>query len=214
VIFPPCRGKAARRPVPYAGRRAWWRALGRLRIAALVLLAASLALLGERAWLSGKALVADRLIARAYARHLADGEPHPPWSWADHHPVALLAVPRLGLRRHVLRGGTGATLAFGVGHVDGSAAPGEAGHCVLAGHRDMAFRFLRELAPGDALHLESRGGVYRYEVVQCFVVSREETWVLAPDLGDRLTLITCYPFDAFLGGPLRYVVVAEPHGDS
>ena len=29
--------------------------------------------------------------------------------------------------------------------------------------------------------------------------------------GERLLLVTCYPFDALVpGGPLRYVVVADP----
>ncbi len=42
-----------------------------------------------------------------------------------------------------------------------------------------------------------------------FVVDHRETWV-AEDAGDtRLTLVTCYPFDAIRpGGPLRYVVSA------
>jgi len=34
--------------------------------------------------------------------------------------------------------------------------------------------------------------------------------VLAPAGAPRLTLITCYPFDALLGGPERYVVTCEP----
>jgi len=41
-------------------------------------------------------------------------------------------------------------------------------------------------------------------------VDRHDTWV-ARDAGDtRLTLVTCYPFDALRpGGPQRYVVAAR-----
>ena len=52
-------------------------------------------------------------------RHLADGEAHPPWRWADTSPIARLEVPRLGVRRVVLAGATGAVLAFGPGHIHG-----------------------------------------------------------------------------------------------
>jgi sortase A len=46
-------------------------------------------------------------------------------------------------------------------------------------------------------------------VRRTFVVDHREAWV-AEDAGDtRLTLVTCYPFDAIRpGGPLRYVVTA------
>ncbi|CAG0984458.1 partial sortase A, partial [Rhodocyclaceae bacterium] len=43
------------------------------------------------------------------------------------------------------------------------------------------------------------------------IVDKSETRVLAQPPGEtRLTLITCYPFDALrAGGPLRYVVTAH-----
>jgi sortase A len=82
---------------------------------------------------------------------------------------------------------------------------------VLTGHRDTAFRFLRALAPGDELRLLAPGGTERrYAVVETRVVDASETWVLRETADDRLTLVTCYPFDALVpGGPLRYVVRAH-----
>ena len=43
------------------------------------------------------------------------------------------------------------------------------------------------------------------------IVDKSETRVLAQPPGEtRLTLVTCYPFDALrAGGPLRYVVTAK-----
>jgi sortase A len=84
---------------------------------------------------------------------------------------------------------------------------------VISGHRDTHFRFLRELRPGDRLQLSGRGGSRWYAVGDLEVVdsSRLEL-VIDPGL-ERLSLVTCYPFDAPLaGGPLRYVVTAYPTG--
>jgi len=51
----------------------------------------------------------------------------------------------------------------------------------------------------------------RYRVAGAEIVDKSETRVLAQRLGEsRLTMITCYPFDALrAGGPLRYVVTAK-----
>jgi sortase A len=54
------------------------------------------------------------------------------------------------------------------------------------------------------------GRRHRFVVSSTRVVDRRDLGVVA-DAGDtRLTLVTCYPFDAIRpGGPLRYVVVAR-----
>jgi sortase A len=111
----------------------------------------------------------------------------------------------------VLAGASGRTLAFGPGHVDGTARPGEAGNVVLAGHRDTHFRALARLAPGDLLRLEvPGGGTHRYRVAETAIVDHRDTRPLSPDGASRLTLVTCWPFDALrAGGPWRYVVVAD-----
>jgi sortase A len=49
----------------------------------------------------------------------------------------------------------------------------------------------------------------RYRVAATEVVHRKDVRVLMDAGDDRLTLVTCYPFDSAVpGGPLRYVVVA------
>ncbi len=131
-----------------------------------------------------------------------------PWPWADTHVVARLVAPAHGVDLLVLAGASGRTLAFGPGHHDGSALPGTSGNVVLAGHRDTHFRFLQELAHGDVLELRTPAGVLRrYRVNATAIVDHRD--LALPRDASMLTLVTCYPFDAFAsGGPLRYVVTA------
>jgi sortase A len=176
---------------------------------ALLLLGAGGALLGRRVYLEAKALLAQRLIDRAFAAHLRDGRPHRPWTWADTYPIAVLELDRLDVRRSVLAGASGTSLAFGVGHVDGTAGPNSPGNCVLAGHRDRAFAFLEKVRPGDVLRLRTADAAREYVVETRGVVERTDVGALQPAGGHRrLTLVTCYPFGGLLRSPLRYVVTA------
>jgi sortase A len=177
---------------------------------ALTLLSAGGLLLAERGWLAAKARVAGVLIDRAFAMHLSDGGRHRPWSWADMHPVARLEVPRLGVRRTVLSGATGATLAFGPGRIHGTARPNGEGNCVIAGHRDGWFAFLEKLRRGDRIVLRTHGGSVDYVVEDLIVADRREGSFLEPGEKARLTLITCYPFGGLRRSDLRYVVVCAP----
>jgi sortase A len=184
-----------------------------LVLTALLLLVPGGLLLGRRGYLEAKAALASRLIDGAFEAHLRDGRPHRPWAWADMYPVAVLEVERLGVQRVVLRGATGESLAFGAGHVDGTASPNARGHSVLAGHRDRGFAFLRDLRPGDGLRLRTADGVRDYLVDGIRVVTATDVTVMAETPEDRLTLLTCYPFGGLLRSRLRYVVTAAAaHG--
>jgi sortase A len=181
---------------------------------AVVLTGAGISLLGGRAYLGAKAILAAVLIERAWEAHLRDGEVHRPWGWADMHPVARIDVPRLRLGRVVLSGASGSSLAFGLGHVSGTAIPGTEGNVAIAGHRDTWAAFLRDLRVGDTVQLTTRGRSRRYRVTSLQVLAKERSDALEPsDEGSRLTLITCYPFSGLLNSPLRYVVICEDdHG--
>jgi sortase A len=178
-------------------------------LVSLAPLAVGAALLADQAWLRGKAAVASTLIDRAFAAHLEDGAPHPPWDWADTHPIARLFVPRLGIRRTVLAGSSGSSLAFGPGHLSGTAAPNLPGNCVLAGHRDSWFAFLQELRVGDEIRLRTPEGRRRYRVRTLEVRSMRDTTVLENAETRRLTLVTCFPFGGLRRGELRFVVTCE-----
>jgi sortase A len=175
--------------------------------AGLALLVAAAVLLGDRAHLAVKRQVAAFLIERAFRAHLEDGRAHRPWSWADTWPIARIEVPRLGVSRTVLAGASGGSLAFGPGHVDGTALPGTVGTAVVAGHRDGSFAFLAHVVPGDAIRVVTRDGTSTYRVEATWVTTAEDASVLAPD-GPRLHLVTCHPFGGVLPGPDRFVVTA------
>lgn len=174
-------------------------------------LGVGVALFGKGTWIYAKAHLAQHLIEHAWERTLAGERQVRPWPWADTWPVARLYAPRHNADLYVLAGSSGSSLAFGPGHLDGSALPGEPGNCVISAHRDTQFGFLRRAQAGDELFVETAAGtVCRYLVTEHRIVHERETSVLDPVFGHRLTLITCYPFDAVMpGGPLRYVVTAE-----
>ncbi len=63
--------------------------------------------------------------------------------------IGRVDVPRLGLSAIVFEGTDVGVLHRGVGHLTGSALPGQPGNVVLAGHRDSFFRDLRNIRKGD-----------------------------------------------------------------
>src|SRR5579872_2658464 len=54
--------------------------------------------------------------------------------------VGRVSISRLGLSAIIFEGTDDAVLDHGVGHLTGSALPGQTGNVVLAGHRDSFFR--------------------------------------------------------------------------
>ena len=178
---------------------------------AAALLAAGLWQFGQGAYIRAKAGLAQVLLRHAWARTLAGEREVKPWLWADTWPVARLSVPGRGIDLFVLAGANGRTMAFGPGHVFGTPVPGERGNSAIGGHRDTHLAFLRKLELGDELLVERADGVHRrYRVDWAQVLDKRETWVLKNEGPTRLTLITCYPFDAVrAGGPRRYVVTAR-----
>ncbi|MDH3283671.1 MAG: class D sortase [Acidobacteriota bacterium] len=177
---------------------------------AALLIGAGALVLGDQARLAVKARVARHLIDDAYEAYRNGSEPRPPWPWADHRPIGRLRVPRLSVQRTILSGATGSSLAFGPGHVSGTAAFNARGNCAIAGHRDSWFAFLQDLRVGDRVLLETPKGRVQYEVAGTFVVAPDDARSLAATPGRRLTLITCYPFGGLGRQRDRYVVICVP----
>ena len=178
-------------------------------ILAAVALTAAVFLL-DALWIPVKAELAQHLLERAWLRTLA-GEPDArPWPWADTRAVAVLEVPRLGLREVVLEGSSGRNLAFGPALVN-TARIDKTADRVLSGHRDTHFSFLRELQTGDLLRLRTPTEIRDYRVNWLEAVDSRVQQLVIDDSVERLTLLTCYPFDAATpGGPMRWVVTAVP----
>ena len=161
-------------------------------------------------WIPVKAELAQHLLERAWLRTL-EGEPDAkPWPWADTRAVAILEVPRLGLREIVLEGSSGRNLAFGPTLVN-TGGFDDSSDRVLSGHRDTHFNFLKDLKNGDLLRLRTSSEIRDYRVSWQETVDSRKQQLVIDDSVDRLTLLTCYPFDAATtGGPLRWVVTALP----
>lgn len=207
-----CAWPAAMQPVKTVGAAStpqWGSRL--LRAAALLTFCLGLWQLGQGTYIQAKAWLAQLLIKQAWARTLEGEVQAKPWPWADTWPVARITVPGRGIERYVLAGANGRAIAFGPGHVFGTPLPGEDGNSVIGAHRDTHFAFLRTLRPGEEVVVQkSAAGIRRYRVAHSEIVDKRETRVMSQHGGGaRLTLITCYPFDALrAGGPLRYVVSA------
>jgi len=123
--------------------------------------------------------------------------------------LARLKIPKIGLDVAVIEGTRPTDLLKAPGHLEGSALPGESENCILAGHRDLHFRRLGELRPGDQVQLSSAGKLFTYQVESHRVISPSQRRVLQPGHDPILTLITCYPFRFVGPAPERYVVIAR-----
>ncbi len=179
----------------------------------IVLLLCGMWQIGSASYIHAKAILAQVLLETAWDKTVHGQQEVKPWPWADTWPISRLDVPGLGIDRIVLAGASGSSLAFGPGHLFGSSSPGQQGNIVIAGHRDTHFRFLRAIQQGEIIHLKTvTGDTLQYEVIETKIVHEKEIEYLISTQENKLTLVTCYPFDAIRpGGPLRYLVIAKQH---
>ena len=187
-----------------------------LRTLVLVLPLSGLWFVANGGYIHAKATLAQYLLEAAWSESVLGQKEVKPWPWADTWPVARLEVPGLGINRIVLAGANGSSLAFGPGRLLNPGGASDASNTMIAGHRDTHFEFLRHLRRGDVLELHLLDGRRDSYVVQETVITdREDNSHLSFNGEKRLTLITCYPFDAIRpGGPLRYLVLAHPRPGS
>lgn len=140
--------------------------------------------------------------------------------WRLHSSVTSLAVspksligeieiPRIGLSVIVREGDDAGTLRMAVGHIPGTALPGEPGNVGIAGHRDTFFRSLRNVHAGDLIMLRTPRASFRYQVASVRVVGPNHTEVLEASGQPLLTLVTCHPFSFVGSAPNRYIVRAQ-----
>jgi len=123
--------------------------------------------------------------------------------------IGRVDVPRLGISAIVMEGTSTKILRRAVGHIFGTALPGETGNVGISGHRDTFFRPLRNIEPSDIILLTTTAGEYRYRVLSTSIVTPNDVAVLEPGAGETLTLVTCYPFYFVGPAPNRFIVRAE-----
>ena len=123
--------------------------------------------------------------------------------------IGRISLPRAGISAIIAEGTTDTTLSRSVGHVPGSAFPGENGNTVLAAHRETHFRGLKMVQTGDRAILTTPDGAFEYRVESTSIVGPADTEVMQETPDSMLTLITCYPFNYLGHAPQRYVVRAR-----
>lgn len=127
--------------------------------------------------------------------------------------MARLRIPSIDVDLPVYHGTSDATLAKGVGHLEGTSLPvgGASQHSVLTAHRGLPeatlFNDLDKVALGDRFTIEVFGEVLTYEVIDTRVVEPEDTDTLRAVAGeDLVTLVTCTPLGI---NSHRYLVTGE-----
>jgi LPXTG-site transpeptidase (sortase) family protein len=138
-------------------------------------------------------------------------------------PATRIVIPAIDVDAPVvvipIRNGTWDVeqITHEVGHLQGTASPGDSSNVVMAGHVTLTaggygpFRGLAQLQPGDEARVYvSDQGVYVYEVDSVRTVEATDVEVTYPTAEPILTLITCVNWDSVQGRYNdRLVVVAH-----
>ncbi|MFQ5611211.1 MAG: sortase, partial [Anaerolineae bacterium] len=127
----------------------------------------------------------------------------------DSSPPTRIVIPKINVDATIVPGVTWEDLKKGVGHLPGSANPGERGNLYLAAHNDIfgeIFRYLDDLEPGDEYIIYAGEEKFRYVVREKRVIEPTEVSVMWPTTEPVATLQTCYPY---LVDTHRLVVVGE-----
>jgi sortase A len=183
-----------------------------LRLLERILLIAGLALVGYYVYVSVETYLYQAMENRELDSILSNA---PPASKARARPQPLpgstlgrIEIPRLRVSAVIRAGSDPRTLQLAVGHIPGTAVPGDAGNIGLAGHRDTFFRRLKDIRADDEILIVTAEGTYRFRVEDTQVVTPKDTWVLNPTPATTLTLVTCYPFTYIGSAPDRFIVRA------
>jgi sortase A len=123
--------------------------------------------------------------------------------------IAILRIPKIHVEVPVMEGTDDLILNRGVGHVVGTANPGENGNVAIAGHRDGFFRGLKDISLGDTMGIATTERTETYVIDRITIVDRTDVSVLGPRPQASMTLITCYPFYFIGSAPKRYIVQAS-----
>lgn len=106
-----------------------------------------------------------------------------------------------------------------------SALPGHEENVVLSGHHNIegkVFRYVVDLSIGDEITLYVGDTPYMYEVNEKYIlkeygmpleVRRKNAQWIMPSGDERLTLVTCWPYE-WPGNSHRVIVVAKPASDT
>jgi sortase A len=120
-----------------------------------------------------------------------------------------IVIPKLNVDAPIVNDVSWEALKKGVGHLPGSAYPGERGNLYLAAHNDIygeIFRYLNELEPGDEYFIYGGEQKFRYVVKEKRIIEPDDVEVMWPTTEPVATLQTCYPY---LIDTHRLVIIGE-----
>jgi len=120
-----------------------------------------------------------------------------------------IVIPKIKVDAPIVPGVGWEELKKGVGHLPGSANPGERGNLYLAAHNDIygeIFRYLEELEVGDDYFIYAGDERFRYVVKETRIIEPTEVEVMLPTTEPVATLQTCHPY---LIDTHRLVVISE-----
>lgn len=123
--------------------------------------------------------------------------------------LTRVVIPKINLDAIVVEGVSRKMLSEGLGHIKGTATPGEPGNAVISAHRDTFFRHIYELNKGDEILVRRNGKIFHYQVTGKKIVMPDDMAVLKQTSNPQLTLITCYPTYYIGPAPKRLVVFSK-----
>lgn len=124
-------------------------------------------------------------------------------------PPTRIVIPKIGVNAPIINGVGWEDLKKGVGHLPGSANPGERGNLYLAAHNDIygeIFRYLEDLEVGDEYFIYAGEEEFRYVVQEKRIIEPTEVDVMLPTTEPVATLQTCYPY---MVDTHRLIVISE-----
>ena len=123
--------------------------------------------------------------------------------------IGRIEISRIGIAAIIVEGTSARSLRRPVGHIPGTALPGEPVNAAIAGHRDTFFRALSNIRAEDEILLTTPAGSYRYVVDSTTIVAPDDAEGLNDSNESILTLVTCYPFYFVGPAPQRFIVRAH-----
>jgi sortase A len=120
-----------------------------------------------------------------------------------------ILIPKINVNAPIVSGVGWEDLKKGVGHLPGSAHPGERGNMYLAAHNDIygeIFRYLEKLEVGDEYTIFAGEEEFRYVVQEKRVIEPTEVDVMLSTTEPVSTLQTCYPY---MVDTHRLIVIGE-----
>jgi len=183
------------------------------RFLEIFLLVAGLTGVGIWIWSNVRLSVSQKQANRALEQELSTRSravtPAPPPALENGALVGRLVIPRLNLKAVVREGAGESTLNVALGHIPGTAFPGQSGNAGIAGHRDTLFRGLRNIRDNDLIEVQTPTGTFNYKVESTDIVKPTDVDVLRASSRPELTLVTCYPFYYIGPAPDRFIVKAR-----